>query len=106
MKYTANKYHIAWYVLIDFIMAALAWGIFYFLRKCILQEPIVSEDGELAIDDNFWLGITLVPFGWLILYTLVGSYHSLYKKSRLHEFTITFICSLIGIIISFFYFYP
>jgi hypothetical protein len=21
----------------------------------------VSEDGELAIDDNFWLGITLVP---------------------------------------------
>ena len=60
----------------DFLMASLAWGIMYFLRKYFLGLT-VSEDGELAIDDNFWLGITLVPLGWVILYTLVGSYHSL-----------------------------
>ena len=87
--------HIAWYVCSDFLMASLAWGIMYFLRKYFLGLT-VSEDGELAIDDNFWLGITLVPSGWLILYTLVGSYRSLYKKSKLLEITTVFICSLIG----------
>ena len=87
--------HIAWYVFSDFFTASLAWGIMYFLRKYFLGLH-VSEDGGLAIDDNFWLGITLVPLGWLILYTLVGSYHSLYKKSRLQEFTTVLICSLIG----------
>jgi exopolysaccharide biosynthesis polyprenyl glycosylphosphotransferase len=76
-------------------MASLAWGIMYFLRKYFLGLT-VSEDGGLAIDDNFWLGITLVPLGWVILYTLVGSYRSLYKKSKLQEITTVFICSLIG----------
>src|SRR5882672_3734755 len=51
-----------------------------------------------------WLGIFLIPVGWLALLTLVGSYHSLYKKSRLFEFTTTFICTLIGSIILFFAF--
>lgn len=87
--------HIAWYVISDFITASLAWGIMYFLRKYFLGLA-VREDGHLAIDDNFWLGITVVPVGWLILYTLVGSYRSLYKKSRLREMTTAFICSLIG----------
>jgi len=94
MKQT-KPIHIAWYILTDFLMASLAWGIMYFLRKYFLGLR-VSEDGELAIDDNFWMGITLVPLGWLILYTLVGSYHSLYKKSKLQELTTVFICSLIG----------
>ena len=94
MKQT-KPIHIAWYILSDFFTASLAWGIMYFLRKYFLGLQ-VSEDGGLAIDDNFWLGITLVPAGWLILYTLVGSYHSLYKKSKLQELTTVFICSLIG----------
>lgn len=94
MKQT-KPIHIAWYVFSDFLMASLAWGIMYFLRKYFLGLT-VSEDGELAIDDNFWLGITLVPLGWIILYTLVGSYRSLYKKSKLQEITTVFICSLIG----------
>ncbi len=91
----AKPIHIAWYVCADFLMASLAWGIMYFLRKYFLGLT-VSEDGELAIDDNFWLGISLVPLGWVILYTLVGSYRSLYKKSKLQEITTVFICSLIG----------
>jgi exopolysaccharide biosynthesis polyprenyl glycosylphosphotransferase len=94
MKQT-KPIHIAWYICSDFLMASLAWGIMYFLRKYFLGLT-VSEDGELAIDDNFWLGITLVPLGWVILYTLVGSYRSLYKKSKLQEITTVFICSLIG----------
>ena len=95
MKQT-KPIHIAWYVLSDFIMAVVAWAIIFFLRKYFLELKII-EDGELTVDNKFWLGIILVPLGWLVLYTIVGSYHSLYKKSRLREFTTTFICSLLGV---------
>jgi exopolysaccharide biosynthesis polyprenyl glycosylphosphotransferase len=100
---SGKQISIGWYAVIDFITALLAWGIFFFLRKSMLQETI-ADDGKLQVDYKFWLGITLIPAGWLIFYTLVGTYHSLYKKSRLSEFTSTFVCSLIGCIILFFAF--
>lgn len=82
-------------------MASLAWAIFYFVRKWLLgQSP--SSEGYLQINDRFWLGIIFIPVGWLILYTTVGTYRSLYKKSRLFEFNSTFVCSLLGCIILFF----
>jgi polysaccharide biosynthesis protein PslA len=92
---------IAWYAVCDYIMAAIAWACFYFVRKSLLQEQITSS-GKLQINAKFWLGVTLIPAGWLILYTLVGTYHSLYKKSRFYEFTSTFACSLFGCIVLFF----
>ncbi|HLF46548.1 MAG TPA: sugar transferase [Chitinophagaceae bacterium] len=93
--------HIAWYAFTDFITAALSWAIIYFLRKAYLGLEVSDEDG-LAIDGKFWLGIFLIPPGWLIIYTMTGAYKSLYRKSRLREFTITFICSLIGTIFLYF----
>lgn len=98
-----QKIFIAWYALLDFITASVAWGLFFFIRRAILHQP-VTENGSLQTDNKFWLGIFFIPAGWLILYTLVGSYHSLYRKSRLYEFTSTFICSLIGCTVLFFAF--
>lgn len=100
---SGKQISIAWYAVIDFIMASLAWACFFFIRKALLNETI-ADAGQLQIDYKFWLGITLIPAGWLILYTLVGTYQSLYKKSRLFEFTNSFVCSLIGAIFLFFAF--
>jgi polysaccharide biosynthesis protein PslA len=100
---SGKQISIAWYAVTDFITAALAWGCFFFIRKWLLKEAI-ADAGELQVNTTFWLGITLIPVGWLILYTLVGSYRFLYKKSRLFEFTSTFVCSLIGCIVLFFAF--
>jgi exopolysaccharide biosynthesis polyprenyl glycosylphosphotransferase len=94
---------IAFYAAMDVFMAAVTWALFYFLRRSITSQDVFSH-GQLQIDDNFWLGIIFVPLGWLILYAIVGTYRSLYKKSRLFELTSTFICSLIGCIILFFVF--
>lgn len=96
-----KKIAVAWYTVIDFFTAMLAWSCFFFVRKWILNETI-AEAGKFQVDYRFWLGIFVVPAGWLSLYTLVGAYKHLYKKSRLFEFTSTFICSLIGAIILFF----
>ena len=92
---------ITWYAVIDFFMAILAWVIFYFLRKKLLNEPLI-EDSQLLIGKTFWLGIIIIPTAWLILYALTGTYHSLYKKSRLTELTNTFVISLVGSIVLFF----
>jgi exopolysaccharide biosynthesis polyprenyl glycosylphosphotransferase len=94
---------IVWYVVIDFITASLAWASFFFIRKWLLLETI-TDGSQFMLNNKFWLGILFIPLGWLALYTLVGSYRRLYKKSRLFEFTITFVCSLIGCIVLFFVF--
>ena len=92
---------VAWYAVADYFAAALAWAVFYFVRKWLLNEN-VEVNGQLQINNKFWLGIIFIPVGWLILYSLIGAYHSLYKKSRLEEFTATFVCSLLGVIVLFF----
>jgi exopolysaccharide biosynthesis polyprenyl glycosylphosphotransferase len=89
--------HPSWYAMSDYVMGFLAWAGFFFLRKSLLQEVYET-------DYTFWLGVFFIPAGWLILYALVGSYHSLYKKSRLTETLRTFVCSLLGCILLFFLF--
>lgn len=92
-----KKIHPFWYAISDFLTACLSWTIFYFYRKSVLHE-------SYATDQKFFLGILLIPAGWLLLYALVGSYHSIYKKSRLTEFTKTFVCSIVGCMVLFFLF--
>lgn len=94
---------IAWYAVTDLIAASLAWACFFFIRRALLDQP-VTEGGQLLFDSKFWMGILFIPLGWLVLYTMVGAYHSLYKKSRLFEFTSTFVCSFLGCIVLFFVF--
>jgi exopolysaccharide biosynthesis polyprenyl glycosylphosphotransferase len=97
----SKKINIILYMLSDYFAAVLAWIILYFTRRSLLNEPIVMN-GHLYLNNRFWLGLILIPFGWLIFYGMVGCYHSLYKKSRLNEITVTFICSLIGCTVLFF----
>jgi exopolysaccharide biosynthesis polyprenyl glycosylphosphotransferase len=99
----SKQISIAWYVIMDYGMAAIAWTVFFFVRKMMLHQTI-SLEGELQINYIFWLGIVLIPAAWVMFYALVGSYHSLYKKSRLFEFTITLVCTLLGAVILFFAF--
>jgi exopolysaccharide biosynthesis polyprenyl glycosylphosphotransferase len=96
-----NQIPITLYAAMDFVMASLAWGLFYYWRKWLLHK--YSFAGT-HINDSLWIGMIFIPVGWLMLYAIVGAYRSLYKKSRLFEFTDTFICSFIGCVILFFLF--
>src|SRR3954470_22270805 len=70
-----------WYAVSDYVTTALAWAIFYIIRKLLLHEYITVSG--VFTDEKFWLGVFLIPIGWLSLYTLTGSYLAIYKKSRL-----------------------
>lgn len=88
----SRQISLLWYVIADYFTAALAWFIFYHWRSWMLQDT-----GAYPISKTAWSYILLlVPAAWLMLYTLAGTYRYLYKKSRLAEFTLTFVCSLIG----------
>ena len=97
-----KRIHTIWYMVSDYVAAILSWCALYLVRRHLLGEQIVS-DGSIYLNDRFWMGLVLVPIGWVLFYALLGSYHSLYKKSRLSEFTTTFIYSLIGCTSIFFY---
>ncbi|HEY8967977.1 MAG TPA: sugar transferase [Puia sp.] len=92
---------ILWYIISDYIAALLSSIIFHFSRKILLSEPLFAH-GRLFLNSRFWMVCITIPIAWLILYTLVGSYTSLYKKSRFNELTNTFTYSIIGCTVVFF----
>jgi exopolysaccharide biosynthesis polyprenyl glycosylphosphotransferase len=96
----AKRINIGWYLLADWLSALLTWGIFYLWRRLLLDEATSFFDQPL--DRKFYYGILFIPFAWLILYHLFGSYRSLYSKSRLQELTVTFFSTLLGITVLFF----
>jgi exopolysaccharide biosynthesis polyprenyl glycosylphosphotransferase len=99
-----KKYiHPYWYAVMDFFTAALAWGLFYFIRLYLLHKPLYST-AEGNKDIYLWLGMLIIPLSWLVLFLLAGSYYTLYKKSRVGEFANTFICCVIGSVVLFFIF--
>ncbi len=92
---SARKIPVRLYVLTDYLAAALSWLLFYFYRSKILHDA-----GAYPISPLSWLLIFLiVPAGWLMLYTLTGTYHDLYKKSRFSEFLLTVKCTIAGAIV-------
>jgi exopolysaccharide biosynthesis polyprenyl glycosylphosphotransferase len=92
--HSGKKINMGWYAAADYITAAISWLLFYFFRSNYLDDK-----GAYPISSRSWLLISfIIPAGWLMLYTVAGTYNNLYKKSRLAEFTLTFVCTLIGAI--------
>ncbi|MCO5234807.1 MAG: sugar transferase [Chitinophagaceae bacterium] len=97
-----HKINTFWYAISDYITACLAWTIAFFVRKYLTGFDL-NVSGELASNTTLQLSIFLIPLGWPALFLLTGSYHrSLYVKSFLGEFTVTFICVLAGCLVLFF----
>ncbi len=97
-----RKLQVAKYALLDWVAATLAWFLFYIFRKQS-EDPLFYDKFRYMFDDpNFWQGIILIPIGWLLLYTMVGTYRKIYRKARLKELGQTLVITLIGITVIFF----
>lgn len=97
-----KRISVRWYVFADWLAALFGWGLFYLQRRLLLNEAD-SLFGQ-RYDEKFFLGITLIPVCWIILFHLNGSYRDLYHKSRLQELTNTFFGTLLGCTVLFFVF--
>ena len=98
-----NQISIIYYWLFDWIAASLAWTIFFLFRKHKLEEAAFISVQQTLSDQNYWLGVLLIPIVWTTLYYLLGFYKDLYRKSRLTELNKTFLTTLFGVILIFFF---
>jgi exopolysaccharide biosynthesis polyprenyl glycosylphosphotransferase len=83
----------------DFLMAMLAWALFFLYRKTLEGEPL---DWSVLGDSNFYFGIIIVPTGWVLLYAIYDHYLDIYRLSRLSTLSRTFFLSFFGVLFLFF----
>lgn len=89
--YRRNNKIAWWYILSDYLFAALSTYIF----SITVSKEILITSFETQNHGSYTTIIT--PFFWLLFFAFVGSYQqSLYEKSRLNEMTATFIHVLLG----------
>lgn len=90
------------YILCDTLAAMLAWSALFLFRKLCLEQLGYADVNLVFRDRNFWLGLVIVPAGWLSLYTIMGAYRNVLRKARLKELLDTFVASVIGVLVIFF----
>lgn len=97
-----KKVQTAKFVIADLLSAALAWSIFFLLRKSAELQSMNDTLQIVLSDTKFYFGIVFIPAFWLFLYAISGSYHTIYRKARMRELGQTLLISIIGVIIIFF----
>lgn len=92
------------YVVLDIFAAMITWFCFFSYRK--FHEPFYQSAQEIFTvifnDYKFYLGITLIPLCWILLYMMTGTYRSVYRKSRIKELESIFKNTIFGSIVLFF----
>ena len=72
-----DRFWIAFLVCIDLLTASASWGLFFLIRQVKIEEK------PFHADQNFWLGVILLPFFWLLFYIFQGTYHEIRRLFRL-----------------------
>ncbi len=94
--------HTLKYILFDIFSSIFSWSIFYIFRKLIIESQKYGFQIPIEFTTKFYLGISILPFFWLLLHYLSGYYNDIFRKSRLQELGQTFTTILFGTIIIFF----
>ncbi len=97
-----RRYETFKFILGDWLAAVIAWGLFYSYRKLYVELTAEGHNVPFTLDEKFWIGILLIPFLWIAVYALTGTYRNVYRRSRLKELGQTLSVSLIGVLIIFF----
>jgi exopolysaccharide biosynthesis polyprenyl glycosylphosphotransferase len=90
------------FVAADWLAAVIAWGLFYSYRKLYIEPVKYGHAVDFNFDEKFFIGILLIPFLWVAVYALVGTYRKVYRRARLKEIGQTLYISAIGVLIIFF----
>lgn len=92
----SKRLHTVVFLSLDFIWAALAYGLFFSFRRYVLDEPI-AEVGQKQILSSLAIGVF-----WVTLYWMAGMYRRVERRSRWKDFQSLFLVSVIGSLVIFF----
>lgn len=82
----------------DYLTAAISWMLFYQYRKIYIEHESISYDQQ------FYLGVFILPLIWLGIYFLQGTYHQVKRMFRMKIINLTLSGTFIGALIFFFAF--
>jgi len=88
------------YVLADYLVAMLAWFLFFTYRKSLEAWPFTMDD--VFSDEKLYHGLFFVPIIWLLIYLVFDRYDDIYRFSRLTTLTRTIGLSFMGCLVLFF----
>jgi len=94
-----RKRHTNAYKLMDVLTALTAWVLFFLYRSQV-EGKVLST--AIFQDPNFWYGVTLIPVGWFLFYSIFDQYHDIYRMSRLATLARTLFLSFFGVTFLFF----
>ena len=97
-----RKIHTTKYILSDVLSAALAWILFSYFRKIVIETEKFGYPVTLKFDTAFFISIVVIVCFWIFLYAFSGYYYDIYRRSRVQELYKTFTVSIVGVIIIFF----
>jgi len=88
-------------VVADFAAALLAWAGFFPLRKYLLHEVTAAYFTRAMVAEFAGAALLIATF-WTLLYTLLGLYRDVFRKSRLSEIIRLARISVLGVVVIFF----
>lgn len=96
----AQKNAIILFAISDYVMAILAWIVFWRYRQTALYEASPEWFVPKTVwDSRDWIiGALVIPIFWIFLYYLSGTYADPYRKSRLLEIYRSIISTIIGVL--------
>jgi len=97
-----KKTQVAKYVIVDFLSAIIAWGLFFIYRKYTSNTEVLNNFQEIFTDNKLYVGLIIVSLFWITLYAVTGTYNKIYRKSRLKELGQTLLISFFGVTVIFF----
>jgi len=100
MSSSQRRTEIFIYRFLDWLTAGIAWWLFFYYRKSLEQPGIQFLD--ITTDPKLIQGLIIIPFGWLILYSIFDKYTDIYRYSRWNTLKRTFLISFFGVLLLFF----
>lgn len=98
-KTKQRRLHTLFYQAADFLTAMVAWAIFFMYRKKVETGTVTASMFE---DPNFWLGVVIIPTGWILFYSIFDKYKDIYRLSRLATLARTMLLNFFGVLLLFF----
>ncbi|MFM8514436.1 MAG: sugar transferase [Bacteroidota bacterium] len=86
----------------DWVAAAMAWALFFYYRKIYVVKDWFGDLHYTDLDMQLFTGLLTLPWVWVLLYALSGSYQDIYRKSRLNETGRLLFSVMVGGVILFF----
>ncbi|MBK6411409.1 MAG: sugar transferase [Flavobacteriales bacterium] len=90
------------YVVADLVATALAWTLFFLFRKMYLEPLKFHYPVPVDLDHRYWLGLSVVPVFWVLLFVMIGGYSDIFRRFRIKELGQTLLISFIGSMVIFF----